>query len=203
MICVIDYGMGNLRSVSKAIETMGGRTFLGRHPRDLKRADKIVLPGVGEFGHAMQALSKQKLIEPLQEILLSGEKPFLGICLGLQLLFESSEENRKVPGLKIFKGSVQRFPKKKIGLKVPQMGWNQVRFLRSSPFIRKVPNQSYFYFVHSFYATPHEQSLDLGITEYGVRFASVIEKEPIFAVQFHPEKSQAAGLKILKNFVAY
>lgn len=203
MICVIDYGMGNLRSVSKALETMGARVFLGNSPRDVKRADKIVLPGVGEFGHAMKALSAQKLIEPLREIMTKKQKPFLGICLGLQLLFDSSEESERIRGLAIFSGGVRRLPRKKLSLKIPQMGWNQVEFMRTSPLTRGISSGSYFYFVHSYYAAPEDSNLCLGFTNYGIRFPSVLDAEPTFAVQFHPEKSQRQGLKILRNFIAY
>jgi len=201
MICVIDYGMGNLRSVSKALEAVAKvRVIVSKKSRDILRADKVVLPGVGEFGSAMRELRQRKLIEPIHEVI-QKQKPFLGICLGLQLLFQSSEESKGVAGLSILRGFVRKLSSKT--LKIPHVGWNQVEFLRKSKLTAGVKNKSFFYFVHSYYGLPKEKSLIFGQTNYGTRFASILEEEPVFAVQFHPEKSQAAGLKILKNFVTY
>lgn len=204
MICIVDYGMGNLRSVSKAIEHLGAKVEVSSTFRDIERADKIVLPGVGEFGSAMRELRNRSLIEPIRSHI-DKNKPFLGICLGLQLLLDRSEESSRAAGLSIIPGTVRALKNQiKTSLKVPQMGWNQVRFTRKSLLTKNLSErESFFYFVHSFYAKPADQSSVLGITDYGIKFASILEREPVFAVQFHPEKSQRAGLKILENFISY
>lgn len=203
MICVVDYGMGNLRSVSKALEALGGKVTVSSSPSVLNRADQIVLPGVGEFGHAMTALRNQQLLEPLQVSFLK-KKPFLGICLGLQLLFDSSEENQGVRGLSLFPGRIRRLSVDRMKkLKVPHMGWNRVNFVRPSRLTRHIRDGSYFYFVHSYYAKPRMSELAVGMTSYGLNFPAILEQEPFFAVQFHPEKSQRAGLRILRNFIQY
>jgi len=203
MICVIDYGMGNLRSVSKAIETLGGQVCVSENPKTVEHADKIILPGVGEFGCAMKELKKRRLITPILRHI-DRKKPFLGICLGLQLLFEKSEESPGVSGLSIIKGSVVHLKKKvKKGLKIPQMGWNQVEFLKRSELVKNIPDNSYFYFVHSFIGSPEDKKVIAGQTDYGYSFTSILQKESVFAVQFHPEKSQQAGLRLLKNFIKY
>ncbi|MBI3998988.1 MAG: imidazole glycerol phosphate synthase subunit HisH [Candidatus Omnitrophica bacterium] len=200
-IGVIDYGMGNLRSVSKAIERLGGSVYVGSNPAKLDRAKKLILPGVGAFGDAMQELKKRNLISLIKKAAQQG-KPLLGVCLGLQLFFERSAESPSLKGLGIWKGSVVRFKnQKRKKLKIPHMGWNQVRFKKPKPFISGVKNNDYFYFVHSFYAQPKNKDLIVGETDYGVRFPSVLASRNIFAVQFHPEKSQRAGLRILKNFI--
>lgn len=200
MICVIDYGMGNLRSVTKALEKVGGQVRLSSRPADLLRADKLVLPGVGAFGDGSKELQARGLFEPLKDVLRKG-KPFLGICLGMQLLFEESEESPKVRGLGIFLGKVQRFRDPQV--KIPHMGWNEVVFRKpSASLFQGVGEKNFFYFVHSFYPVPQEASLILGTTEYGVeKFPAVVGKNSIWASQFHPEKSQDAGLQILRNFV--
>ena len=202
MIAVIDYGMGNLRSVEKALQVAGARTKVTSDPKDLKKAEKIVFPGVGSFGDAMRELKKLGLIAPLKDAIAEG-KPFLGLCLGLQLLFEKSEEAPGVKGLGVLKGEVKRFRLK--GLKVPHMGWNtigcKVQGARRKV-LKGIPNDAYMYFVHSYYAKPADKKVILTTTDYGIKFASGICKDNVYALQFHPEKSQALGLKILKNFVA-
>ncbi len=202
MICVVDYGMGNLRSVSKAIEALGGHVTVSDKPSQLKRASKLVFPGVGEFGQAMKELERRHLIEPIQHAI-QKKKPFLGICLGLQLLFDSSEESRGAKGLSIIPGKVCKLPRSREKLKIPHMGWNQVEFQMRSKLTRGVKNHSYFYFVHSYYGKPKNVHTIAGTTQYGIEFPAMIEREPLFAVQFHPEKSQSAGLTILKNFISY
>lgn len=200
-IGVIDYGMGNLRSVSKALERLGARVYVGDSPRELSRVQKLILPGVGAFGAAMKELKKRKLI-PVINKAVERQKPLLGICLGLQLFFDGSEESPGIKGLGLWKGSVLHFPSsKKRPLKIPHMGWNQVHLKRKSPLTRSLKNGRYFYFVHSYYPSPKDRSLVVGETEYGVHFPAILAQKHIFAVQFHPEKSQADGLKILNNFV--
>ncbi|PIQ87276.1 MAG: imidazole glycerol phosphate synthase subunit HisH [Candidatus Omnitrophica bacterium CG11_big_fil_rev_8_21_14_0_20_45_26] len=199
MIVVIDYGMGNLRSVGKAIETLGGKVCISDKPTVIEHAQKLVLPGVGSFGHAMRELRSRGLVKPIQKAI-AAKKPFLGICLGLQLLFESSEESPRTKGLGVIRGRVKRFRLKK-NLKIPQMGWNQMKILKRTPYFSGVPDRSFFYFVHSFYAAPKEGAVTIGTTNYGISFASAVQKENVTAVQFHPEKSQKVGLTILKNFI--
>jgi len=211
MIAVIDYGMGNLRSVEKALQVAGARTKVTSDPKDLKKAEKIVFPGVGSFGDAMRELKKLGLIAPLKDAIAEG-KPFLGLCLGLQLLFEKSEEAPGVKGLCVLKGEVKRFKftnderrTTNDALKVPHMGWNtigcKVQGARRKV-LKGIPNDAYMYFVHSYYAKPADKKVILTTTDYGMKFASGICKDNVYALQFHPEKSQALGLKILKNFVA-
>lgn len=198
MITVIDYGMGNLRSVSKALEHFGAEVTVSGDPQVIQKADKVVLPGVGAFGDAMHELETRGLIAPVQTA--AKTKPFLGICLGLQLLFDSSEESPNVRGLGILPGDVRRF--RSADIKIPHMGWNQVAIKKEHPLFKNMPDQSFFYFVHSFYAVPAKKELVAGETEYGKEtFASIVADKNIFATQFHPEKSQKAGLTILKNFV--
>lgn len=201
MICIIDYGMGNLRSVSKALEKLGASVQITSNPADLDRAEKIVLPGVGAFGDGCQELEKRGFFKPLQRILASSERPFLGICLGMQLLFEESEESPGIQGLGVFPGQVQRF--RNSTAKIPHMGWNQMKILISnSEILKEIPDMSYFYFVHSFYPVPRDPSLVLGICDYaGENFAAFVGRGRVWGSQFHPEKSQEAGLRILENFV--
>ena len=200
MICVIDYGMGNLRSVSKAIEKVGGQVKISAEPMDIEKADKLVLPGVGAFGDGAEELRKRNLFEPLRQWL-SGGRAFLGICLGMQLLFDESEESPGVKGLGFFPGKVQRFLSRTA--KIPHIGWNKVSF--SSTITTRFqgwPVKDYFYFVHSYYPVPQDKSIIQGACEYEKEeFAAFIVKDAIWASQFHPEKSQDAGLNLLKTFI--
>ncbi len=200
MILVVDYGMGNLRSVAKALEHLGASVKVSASPRDIESADKVVLPGVGAFGDAAQELERLQLADPLRAFL-QTKKPFLGICLGLQLLFPQSDESQGVAGLGILSGKVQLFRNKEI--KIPHMGWNSVSFQKKHPLLRGIPDSSYFYFVHSYYAVPEKKDLVIGTAQHGETFAAILGGESFFATQFHPEKSQSAGLAILKNFLAW
>jgi glutamine amidotransferase len=196
MIAIVDYDMGNLRSVQKGFEKVGASATITRDPSVIATASKLVLPGVGAFGVCMEKLESYRLIEPIKEFIASG-KPFLGICLGLQLLFEESDEFGSKKGLSILKGKVLRFPAS--GLKVPHMGWNSVELQKKSRLMEGIDDGSYFYFVHSYYVEP-VNSVTLGTTGYGETFCSAVEMDNVFATQFHPEKSQKAGLMILENF---
>ncbi len=195
MIALIDYGMGNLGSVEKALQYVGCATVITSSPQQLEEARGIVLPGVGAFDDCMQGLRERGLVEPLRELMAAG-KPYLGICLGLQMLFERSEEGQE-PGLGIFPGKVARFDH---DLKIPQIGWNQVWPNQPVPHLADISPGSWFYFVHSYYVKPADESIVATTTEYGYEFCSAVYRDNIFACQFHPEKSQAAGLKLLENF---
>ena len=201
MIALIDYGGGNLHSVEKALRFLGANVRRVTCPNDLKDARAAVLPGVGAFDDCISALGTQRLLEATREFICSG-RPFLGICVGYQALFEKSDEfNSCAAGLGIFKGKVVRFSGKN-RLKVPQIGWNQVELTQKDcPLFRNIPDGSYFYFVHSFYPQPIDQSVVACETCYGEKFASAIWRDNVFATQFHPEKSQKLGLQLLKNFV--
>ena len=201
MIALIDYGSGNLRSVEKALSRVGGDPKRFQSPEGMQAADGLALPGVGAFDDCIVALRQQGLIEPILEFIQSG-KPFLGICVGYQALFERSEEfASKEPGLGVFSGVVTRFPSGQ-GVKIPQIGWNQISFhQKDCPLYEGIPDESYAYFVHSFHPTPGDESIIATKTEYGSSFASSVWKDNVFATQFHPEKSQDVGLKILENFV--
>jgi imidazole glycerol-phosphate synthase subunit HisH len=202
MIAIVDYGMGNLRSVEKGVARAGMPTLVTGDPQRIRSARGVVLPGVGAFGACMENLTRGGLAEPVREVVRSG-KPFLGICLGLQLLFEESEEFGPVRGLGILPGRVVRFAgRASIGLKIPQMGWNRLRIERPVPELEGVGESPYVYFVHSYYVVPSDATLTVASTEYGVRFAAAIAWKNVFACQFHPEKSQAIGLRILENFVS-
>lgn len=203
MIAIIDYDMGNLRSVEKALERVGAEARVTRDPETIKGASHVVLPGVGAFTECMKKLESYGLVEPVLRSVESG-KPFLGICLGLQLLFEESTEFGLHKGLGIIKGRVVRFPSPLAEggreLKVPHMGWNSIKIKKPSPLLKGVPEGSFFYFVHSYLAVPEDPSVNLTTTGYGVEFASSIAVDNVFACQFHPEKSQKVGLKVLENF---
>ena len=197
MITIIDYGMGNLRSVQKALEAGGAETLITQKPKDIDRAQKIVLPGVGAMQPAMEKLNSLGLVEPIKKSITDG-KPFLGICLGLQLLFEKSDEGGAVAGLGVLKGHVKRFT----SLKVPHMGWNQLEIKnKKCALFTGIADSSFVYFCHSYYVQPGEKSVIAAAADYGVEFASAVNQGSIFGVQFHPEKSQKIGLNILKNFI--
>ncbi len=204
MIAIIDYQMGNLRSVQKAFERKGMEARITDDIAVLRDADGLVLPGVGAFGDCYRELNSRKLVEPILGWIESG-RPFLGICLGLQVLFDFSEESGDVEGLKVIRGSVRRFTPN--GLKVPHMGWNQVSYPSGNekdtvqcPLFEGIPDGTFFYFVHSFYVVPDDTKAVSGWTTYGFPFASAIWRGNMFATQFHPEKSQEAGLRVIENF---
>ncbi|MHB9032690.1 MAG: imidazole glycerol phosphate synthase subunit HisH [Anaerolineae bacterium] len=197
MLTIIDYKVGNLRSVFMAFKRLGCAATIATGPADLAQATALVLPGVGAFGDAMASLEALGYKQPLQDALRSGI-PFLGICLGLQLLFEASDELGEYRGLGILPGRVKRFSK---DLVVPQMGWNQVHQAKDSPLWQDLPDNSYAYFVHSYYAVPANSDDVIGSTEYGVTYASAVARDNIYAIQFHPEKSQDVGETILRNFI--
>jgi len=207
MIAIIDYGMGNLRSVQKGFESTGHEAVVTSDPKMISNASKVVLPGVGAFPDCMRNLTEYGLIDAVQDSISAG-KPFLGICLGLQLLFTESEEFGLSKGLDVIKGRVIRFkgpafdnPQSAAGnLKVPHMGWNSISVKRRPPALADVPDNSHVYFVHSFHVVPEDKNVVATTTDYGIEFVSSIWKDNIFAVQFHPEKSQALGLSILKRF---
>jgi len=196
MIAIIDYGLGNLESVKYALDRLGAESTLTSDPRALDSADGVILPGVGAFGRAMEMLRELGLLEPTRAAALSG-RPFMGICLGLQLLFSTSREHGRHQGLNIIPGKVIRFGQ---DLTVPHMGWNQVRQERPSPLFDGIPDETFFYFAHSYYAVPEDPQALIGSTEYGQAYASAVQQGNVFATQFHPEKSGPAGLKMLENF---
>lgn len=195
MITIIDCGISNLRSVQKAFEKVGIAAEISRDPHVIEAAEKLVLPGVGAFGQGMENLEKNRLIEPILRHV-KESKPIIGICLGMQLLFSESEELGHHRGLNLLKGRLKRFPST---VKVPHVGWNQAHIRKQSSLLKGINGESYFYFVHSYYLEP-EEDVTLTTTEYGIEFPSSIERNNIFGIQFHPEKSQEKGLMILKNF---
>ena len=202
MIVIVDYGMGNLRSVGKAFLSQGIDASVTRDPGEIARADGLVLPGVGAFGDCMKNLAEYGLVDHIKEHVDSG-KPFLGICLGLQVLFEGSDESPDVPGLGILEGRVVRFsPTEEERLKVPHMGWNRVSIKKESPVLAGIPDGSWFYFVHSYYPAPKDPGVVAVTSNYGVEFTAAVARDNLFACQFHPEKSSADGLRILRNFAA-
>ena len=205
MIAVIDYGMGNLRSVQKALEHVGAKVIVTNDPKLIISADSVVLPGVGAFKDCMANLTQLKLVDPIRKFI-DGGKPFLGICLGLQVLFEESEEYGPVAGLGILPGKVLKFTsassETKGGppIKIPHIGWNNIEVKKNVPLFDKLGTESYFYFVHSYYVVPEDQSMVATVTNYGVEFVSGIQCRNIYAFQFHPEKSQTVGLSLLERF---
>lgn len=201
MIAIIDYGMGNLRSVSKAFEAVGHQAVVTRDPRAIANAGHVVLPGVGAFGDCMANLERYELIAPILAAIQSG-KPFLGICLGLQLLFTESEEFGTHKGLGLIPGRVRKFSLD-LALKVPHMGWNEIQVVRSAPPLAGIVPGSYCYFVHSYYVEPADPTVIATTTDYGKPFVSAVWKDNVVACQFHPEKSQAVGLQLIKNFGAW
>ncbi len=196
-IAIIDYGMGNLHSAAKALEKVGAQVVVTRDSAEVRRADKVVLPGVGAFGDCMKNLSERELAPVIHEVIAAG-KPFLGICVGLQLLFEGSEEDPGVAGLGIFKGLVRKIVAP--GLKIPHMGWNNLVYRTSSPLFQGLPPAAYVYFVHSYHAVPTDETCITAVTDYGGPVTAAVARGLVQAVQFHPEKSSAVGLKILANF---
>ena len=196
-IAIIDYGSGNLRSVQKALEKLGFAAEISSDSDFISRSCAVILPGVGAFDPAIQELKSKDLIETIKNEIKTG-KPFLGLCLGMQLLFDDSEEGKE-KGLGILKGRVKRFESVE-RLKVPHMGWNNIKIKKSSPILKGIPDNSQVYFVHSYYCVPKNGADFLTVTDYGIEFASSIERDNIFALQFHPEKSGDVGLQILKNF---
>ncbi|MGB2631000.1 MAG: imidazole glycerol phosphate synthase subunit HisH [Candidatus Omnitrophota bacterium] len=200
MIGIIDYGSGNLRSVYNAFRYLGQDVKICENPDEVRAFDKIVLPGVGSSRDALEGLKQRDLVGPLMGSIEKG-KPFLGICLGLQLLFTRSEESGGCDCLGVIRGEVKLFPRG-AGLKVPQIGWNTVKMRDPGcPIFKGLKDESYFYFVHSYYCSSEEMEYTAGETEYGISYTSVLWKDNIFAMQFHPERSQANGMKILENFV--
>lgn len=196
-IAIIDYGMGNLHSAAKALEKVGAQVKVTSDPELVRQADKVILPGVGAFGDCMKNLNERELAPVIHEVIAAG-KPFLGICVGLQLLFEGSEEDPGVAGLGIFKGMVRKIAAP--GLKIPHMGWNNLEYRTSSSLFQGLPPAAYVYFVHSFHAVPTDESCITAVTDYGGQVTAAVGRGLVQAVQFHPEKSSAVGLKILANF---
>ena len=211
MICIVDYGMGNLRSVQKAFERVGAGAIISGERTDVETADALVLPGVGAFGDAMRNLRAANLVEPIMFSTEQG-KPILGICLGMQLFFERSEERGAHEGLAILPGDVRLFPSADRGsgvseltghpLKVPHIGWNQIHKRQYTPLLQGVGDGAFAYFVHSYFVHPADPSLTLAETDYGFSYASVVGRDNLLGIQFHPEKSQRVGLQILANFAA-
>ena len=198
MIAIIDYGAGNLHSVKNALDFLGAESVITGDKDIILSADKVILPGVGAFGDAMKKLEEKGLLEVVREVK-ESKKPLLGICLGLHLMFEESEETPGVKGIGLFKGQVKKIPD--CGLKIPHIGWNNIKTKPSSWLFDGVGEEPYVYFVHSYYAVPEDESIISAYTEYGERLSIAIEKDNVAAVQFHPEKSSDMGMKILKNFI--
>ena len=198
MIAIIDYGMGNLRSVEKALQSLGANCSILSRPRTLDHYKGVILPGVGAFGDAMANLRRNGWVEWIRETVKTGI-PFLGICLGLQLLFNWSEEGEGGEGLNIVAGKVIKFPPG-VGI-IPHMGWNQLKIASDTPLLSGIDRDSYVYFVHSYYVVPDQAEIIAATTDYGIDFVSAIVKDNIYGLQFHPEKSQAVGLRILRNYI--
>lgn len=199
MTAVIDYDAGNIKSVQKALEFLGEEAIVTRNPKEILAAERVILPGVGNFGDAMEKLQSFGLVPVIEEVV-ERKTPFLGICLGLQLLFEESEESPGVQGLGLLPGKIVRIPNAE-GLKVPQIGWNALNYPSAGRLFRNVSEGSYVYFVHSYYLQAQEKEIVKATAEYGVTVEASVEKDNIFACQFHPEKSSDVGLRILRNFL--
>lgn len=200
MIAIIDYDAGNLRSVEKALLSLGEAAKITRNHSEIMKADKIILPGVGAFGVAMDYLKKYGLVSVIQEVV-AQNKPFLGICLGLQLLFSGSEESQGVEGLNLLPGDILKIPEEE-GLKIPHIGWNSLEFSNEGRLFQGFKEETYVYFVHSYYLKAKDEEIVKASTYYGTKIHASVEKNNLFACQFHPEKSGQAGLKILQNFAA-
>ncbi len=198
MITIVDYGMGNLRSVQKACERVGIDARVSSDRGEIATAEKLILPGVGAFRDAIAELHKQELVQPILAHI-AADRPFLGICLGLQMLLEVSHEDGRYDGLAVIPGEVVRFPDFE-ELKVPHMGWNRLKVSGEQPLLAGIPDDAYFYFVHSYYVAPQDKSVVAATSDYGIDFVSMIARGNMFATQFHPEKSQKVGLRLLKNF---
>ncbi len=196
-LVIVDYGAGNLRSVARAVAHAGGEPLITSSGRDVERAEALIVPGVGAAADTMRNLRQHALVEPIREYI-AGGRPFLGVCMGQQALFDVSEEGGEHPCLGVLPGRVVRLPN---GLKVPHMGWNQVRIVRPHAIFEAIPDGSHFYFVHSYYPRPDDPAVIIGETEYGVTFPSVVARENVVATQFHPEKSGAMGLRMYENFL--
>jgi glutamine amidotransferase len=196
-LVVVDYGAGNLHSVARAVTHAGARPLITSAPRYVADAEALIVPGVGAAADTMRNLKRHHLVDPIRDYVASG-RPFLGVCMGLQALFDVSEEGGEHECLGVLPGRVVRLPE---GLKVPHMGWNQVRIARRHPIFEGIPDDSYFYFVHSFYPRPDDSSIVIGETEYGVTFPSVVARDNLVATQFHPEKSGEMGLRMYANFL--
>jgi glutamine amidotransferase len=196
MIAIIDYGAGNLRSVKKAFDNLEVKNLIAARAKDLNEANGIVLPGVGAFGSAMKKLKETNFYEGINSWIAAG-KPFLGICLGMQMLFEGSSESENIRGFDVFKGKCERFEEGK----VPQIGWNQINIFKESPLLKEIPDKTFFYFLHGYYVEAKNPDIITAKTDYFVEYTSIIENVNVFGVQFHPEKSGKMGLKMLKNWV--
>lgn len=197
MIAIIDYGAGNLMSVKKALDFIGEENIITEKPEEIELADRVILPGVGSFGDAMESMKQRGLVETVKNAALS-DKPFLGICLGLQLLFAKSDESPEASGLGVLKGDISLIPSN--GLKVPHIGWNSVEIAENSRLFKGIPQNTYFYFVHSYYLNNADKNDVAAVTHYGVDIECAVERGNLFATQFHPEKSGEAGLELLRNF---
>ncbi|MGE3538997.1 MAG: imidazole glycerol phosphate synthase subunit HisH [Candidatus Tectimicrobiota bacterium] len=205
MIAIVDYGRGNLWSVQNGFAAVGTQAQISSDPETIRRAEAVVFPGVGAFRDCLRNLAERGLDQALREVMQAG-KPVLAICVGMQALLSESEEFGRTPGLGVFAGQVRRFPDTMpdaaTRLKVPHMGWNQLHQQRACPLLAGIPDGAFTYFVHSYYAAPQEDDIVVARTDYGIAFASVLWRDNLYATQFHPEKSQAWGLRILQNFVA-
>lgn len=196
-LVIVDYGAGNLRSVARAVTYVGGEPLISSSGRDVERAEALIVPGVGAAADTMRNLKRHALVDPIREYIVGG-RPFLGVCMGQQALFDVSEEGGEHLCLGVLPGRVVRLPD---GLKVPHMGWNQVRIVRPHPIFDGIPDGSNFYFVHSYYPRPDDGAIVIGETEYGVTFPSVVARDNVVATQFHPEKSGDMGLRMYENFL--